>query len=93
MDHLKTHPLIGEIFETFVISECFMRFTHLGVSSLPLYFCRDPSQNEIDLLIYNGKFSFPIEIKSSQSFHSDFKKTIQKWLDLKQNPAVHGAIL
>ena len=91
-EHLKSHPLIGEIFETFMISECYKRFTNLGVTP-PLYFWRDQTQNEIDLLIYDGIKSFPIEIKLSQSFHSDFKKTIEQWMTLNQNPAKQGSIL
>lgn len=73
IDQLKTHPLLGNIFETFIISEGFKRFYNLGESP-PLYFWRDQSQNEIDLLIHYGTNSFPIEIKMSQTFHPDLKK-------------------
>lgn len=92
VDHLKTHPLLGSIFETFIISECFKRFHHLGEIP-PLYFWRDQTGNEIDLLINHGTLSFPLEIKLSQSFHSDFKKTIEKWLELENNPASKGSVI
>lgn len=92
IDHLKTHPLLGNIFETFLISECFKRFHSLGETP-PLYFWRDQTKNEIDLLIYNGQTAFPIEIKLSQSFHSDFKKIIEHWLDLKTNRAEKGFVV
>ena len=92
VDHLKTHPLMGQIFETFIISECYKRFNHLGEKP-PLYFWRDQTQNEIDLLIYDGQTGFPIEIKFSQSFHSDFKKTIEQWMTFDKNPAKKGAVI
>ncbi len=92
VDQLQVHPLLGAIFETFIVSECFKRFHNLGERP-PLYFWRDQSGNEIDLLIYDGQRAFPIEVKLSQSLHSDFKKNIEKWLELKNNPAQAGMIL
>ena len=92
LDHLKTHPLIGQIFETFIISECYKRFYNLGETP-HLYFWRDQTQNEIDLLIYDGRKSFPIEIKFSQVFHSDFKKIIEQWMTIENNPAKAGAVI
>ncbi len=92
IDHLKTHPLRGHIFETFIVSECYKRFCNLGEKP-PLYFWRDQTQNEIDLLIYNGRIGFPIEIKISQSFHSDFSKSIEQWLLLDKNPATKGLVI
>lgn len=92
IDHFKTHPLIGSIFETFVISECFKRFHNLG--AIPrLYFWRDQTKNEIDLLIYDGRTGFPIEIKCSYSFCSDFTKTIEHWLLLENNLAKQGSVI
>lgn len=92
IEHLKTHPLIGSIFETFIISECYKRFCNVGKKP-PLYFWRDQSSNEIDLLIYDGRKGFPIEIKLSQSFHPDYRKTISKWFDFDKNPAKEGLII
>ena len=92
VDHLKTHPLIGWIFETFIISECYKRFCNLGKSP-PLYFWKDQSSNEIDLLIYNGRECFPVEIKLSQSFHSDYRKIITRWFTYNKNPAKKGLVV
>jgi predicted AAA+ superfamily ATPase len=92
VEQLKSHPLRGSIFETFIVSDCFKRFYNLGEKP-PLYFWRDQSGNEIDLLIYNSLKGFPIEIKLSQSFHPDFMKSINQWLTLKNNPAQEGSIL
>jgi len=92
VDHLKTHPLMGWIFETFVVAECYKRFSNLGEEP-PLYFWRDHQQKEIDLLIYDGQKGYPIEIKFSQSFHSEYKKTIEGWLSLEHNSAQRGAVI
>jgi len=92
VEHLKTHPLLGSIFETFIVSECFKRCHNLAIVP-PLYFWRDQTGNEIDLLIYKGQSNFPVEIKLSQSFNSDFKKTIASWMNLPNNPAKTGEVI
>lgn len=92
IDQLKVHPLLGYIFETFIVSECFKRFHNIGERP-PLYFWNDQSQNEIDLLIDTGASCFPIEIKLSQSFNPDFKKTMMQWMQLKGNKAEKGLII
>lgn len=92
VEHLKTHPLLGSIFENFMISECFKRFYNLGEIP-PLYFWRDQSGNEVDLLIHDGLSSFPIEFKLSRSYHSDLKKGIERWLALEKNPAKSGFLV
>lgn len=88
VDQLKTHPLLGGIFENFMISECYKRFYNMAETP-PLYFWRDQSGNEIDLLIEN----FPIEFKLSQSFHSEFKKGIERWLEIETNQANSGLVI
>jgi uncharacterized protein len=92
LEHLKTHPLVGQIFETFIIGECFKRFSNLGKRP-PLYFWRDQAANEIDLLIYDGRKGYPIEIKLSQTFHSSYRKVIQRWLSYEKNPTQTGLII
>lgn len=89
---LKTHPLLGSIFETFLISECYKRFCNLSEKP-PLYFWRDQTGHEVDLVIYTGRYGFPIEIKISQSYHPDFAKSIERWLHLDKNPSKEGAVL
>ncbi len=92
MEHLTTHPLLGSIFETFMVSECFKRFYNIGETP-PLYFWRDQTGNEIDLLINSGRQNFPIEIKLSQTFQTDFRKGIDRWLQLDRNPAESGLVV
>lgn len=92
VEHLKSHPSLGSIFENFMVAECFKRFYNLGENP-SLYFWRDQTGNEVDLLIHEGVSIFPIEFKLSQSFHSDFKIGIEKWLSLDKNPAKSGLVV
>jgi predicted AAA+ superfamily ATPase len=89
---LKTHPLLGNIFETFIISEFYKRIHHIGELP-PIYFWRDKIGNEIDLLVDFGTKLFPIEIKSSRTFSTSFRENIRKWFDLKGNFQSEGLIL
>jgi uncharacterized protein len=89
---LKTHPLLGSIFETFIVGECFKRMYNIGETP-PLYFWRDQTGLEIDLIIDQGIKKVPIEIKLAQTWHSDFDRTIRKWLALKGNDAKQGLVL
>ncbi len=90
--HLRSHPLLGSIFETFIVNECFKRLSNMG--EIPsLYFWRDQTGNEIDLLINHALSSFPIEIKLSQTFQNDFKKSIERWLNLPENPSKKGMVI
>jgi len=89
---LKTHPLYGSVFENFIISNFFKRISH--IAEVPkLYFWRDQTGNEIDLLIDLGSKILPVEIKSSRTYNSDFKKNIVKWMELPGNNQKLGLVI
>jgi len=92
VEQLKTHPLLGMIFETFIVSEAYKRFYNLACIP-PLYFWRDQTGNEIDLLIDEGQLSFPIEIKLSQSYNTNLKKNIKYWMNLTNNLSKEGMVI
>lgn len=70
---LSNGAMAGAFFETFVVSEILKSFTNEGIEP-PLYFYRDSSGIEIDLLIENDGILYPVEIKSSCSVHKkDYK--------------------
>lgn len=58
-----------------------------------LYFWRDQSGSEIDLIIDNGHEGYPLEFKLSQTFIPDYRKAINSWLNLQENPAQTGAVV
>jgi predicted AAA+ superfamily ATPase len=90
--NLATHPLLGGIFETFIIGEIMKWYTHQGKEA-PLYFWRDRSGNEIDLVIDRGERLYPVEIKASQTISAGLFKNLKTWLALKGNKQTSGALV
>ena len=62
-EQLVLHASRGAIFESFVVGEYLKAFTHRGVRS-PLYFWRDRSGHEVDLVIDDGARLLPVEMKA-----------------------------
>lgn len=72
---LHTHPLRGALFENMVINEAIKNRFNQGKDA-NLYFYRDKSQKEVDLLQVKGYEFAAYEIKSSTTFNRDFMKGI-----------------
>lgn len=73
---LNTHPLRGSIFENLVVLEFYKYRYNQG--KLPnLYFYRDKSQTEVDLIEEKGAQLYAYEIKSAKSFTRDFVKNLK----------------
>jgi predicted AAA+ superfamily ATPase len=84
-DHLEFHPLRGAIFENMVVTEYVKQFTNQNIDP-PLYFWRDKTGREVDLIIdYEGKLT-PLEIKSGQTIRPEFLKGIAYWMKLAKVP-------
>lgn len=69
-DNLSSHPNIGMIFENFVIGEYAKSKTTQG-NPHGLYFYRDHSGKEVDLVIENSGIQL-VEIKLGKTFSSDW---------------------
>lgn len=80
-DDLRSHPLRGAIFETFVVSELRKLYLHHGVRP-PLYFWRDSNGREIDILVEVGGRRIPIEVKSGETVAGDFLTGLDRYLAL-----------
>ncbi len=91
-DELRSHPLWGNIFETFIISELYKRVYHTGEKP-PFCFWRDKTGNEIDLIIDMGSNLLPIEIKASKTYNPRLKSSIFSWLNLKGNTSEKGLVI
>ena len=84
-EQLQMHVARGMIFEGFIISEIIKLFYGKGKSA-SIYYWRDHTGNEIDLLIdYDGKL-MAFEIKSGQTITKDFIKGITKWKTISSSP-------
>jgi predicted AAA+ superfamily ATPase len=79
--HLISHPLFGALFESWVVAECLKARWHTG-SEPNLYFWRDRSGNEVDILVDQGTQALPIEIKAGQTIAADFLRPIKRWQEL-----------
>ncbi|MCB1758646.1 MAG: ATP-binding protein [Gammaproteobacteria bacterium] len=80
-EQTATHVQRGALFETWVISELLKARYNAGETS-NLYFWRDRSGHEVDLLIDHGTHLSPMEIKSGQTINKDYFKGLEFWRKL-----------
>lgn len=73
---LQRDPLIGQMFENLVVTECLKSRYNQGKNPNLYYFRTDKGQ-EIDLLFKQGSQLIPIEIKSAMTFNKKFAKGIK----------------
>jgi hypothetical protein len=77
----SAHPLRGEIFETYVLSELVKTFFNKAERG-ELYFWRDKTGHEIDFIIPKAGDLVTIEVKSGKTINSDYFKNIEYWQGL-----------
>lgn len=90
-DQLSTHAMRGSLFESMVVSEYLRERWNRGEVS-NLYFWRDSSGNEVDLLLDEAGILRPIEIKSGQTVAADMFKTLRKWQGISGSTAEAGLV-
>ena len=78
---LQTHPLRGAIFEGMVVTELIKKRTNAGLS-INLFYWRDKTGHEIDIIIDNAGKLTPIEIKSGKTINTEFFKNMDYWSNL-----------
>jgi len=76
--HMSIHSARGALFENLVISELLKLRYSQGLAA-NLYFWRNNTGEEVDVLVEQGDKLLPIEIKSGQTFNSDFLTGLNKW--------------
>jgi predicted AAA+ superfamily ATPase len=89
---LETHAARGALFESWVVSELYKKRLNTGLP-IDLYFWRDNTGNEVDLIIEKEKGLQPIEIKSGSTYASDWSQGLNKWQALAKNSSLEPAIL
>lgn len=71
-EQLALHPMRGNLFENMVINDFYKHFYNQGERA-ELYFYRDKSQREVDLLLSNPDGTLrAYEIKSGKTFRADY---------------------
>lgn len=87
---LANHPLRGALFENLMVVELLKGRLNRGLRS-NLFYWKDRTGNEIDVLLDQSAGTVPVEIKLSATFHPDFLKGIRYWQKL--NPKVKSNYL
>ncbi|MCF8426752.1 MAG: ATP-binding protein [Bacteroidia bacterium] len=78
---MSSYPLRGAIFETMVIGEFVKKRTNAALP-INLFYWRDLTGHEIDLIIDKGEVLLPVEIKSGKTTNKDFFKNLDYWCKL-----------
>lgn len=91
-DQLKKDPLYGNIFENWVVMEL-MKARYNKALDPRLYFYRDVSGKEVDLLYQKGSLLMPIEIKSYKTLSSSFLDGLKYFHEQALERADGGALV
>lgn len=89
---LVTHYMKGHIFETFVLAELYKSFAHRGETP-PLYFWRDKTGHEVDVVIDAGSKLIPLEIKSNETVNRSFFDGLKYYISLGSPVAETGVLI
>ena len=74
-EQLSTHPLRGSIFENLAVVEL-LKHRYNDDKTNNLYYYRENSGKEVDILQTEGNDLHLYEVKSSMTYNSDFKKNL-----------------
>jgi uncharacterized protein len=84
-EQLLTHPIKGNLFENLVVSEMVKQMYHAN-NPQDIYFWRDSSGHEIDLLIDMGAHLSIVEIKAGLTIMPEMFKTLEWFENTSQLP-------
>lgn len=89
---LETHAARGALFETYVITELLKQRFNAG-QPRDLYFWRDSTGNEVDVLIETAQGLQAVEIKSGSTFASDWTSSLKKWKQFAGDEAIQPSLV
>ena len=89
-EQLVQHPLKGNIFESFVVTDLLKHHYNRGLQPRFYYF-RENNNHEVDVLIENGQRLLAVEIKSSETVSPQLIKNLKWYQD--QNPKLTESYL
>lgn len=89
---LETHATRGALFESYVISELLKQRFNAG-QPRDLYFWRDSTGNEVDVLIETTQGLHAVEIKSGSTFVSDWTSGLRKWQQFAGDEAIQPSLV
>lgn len=74
-DHVATHPLRGALFENLIVTEMIKNRWN-AIKESHLYYYKDSSNTEVDIIEEVGSQTIAYEIKSSKTINSQFLKSL-----------------
>jgi predicted AAA+ superfamily ATPase len=77
-DHMAVHPARPALFETLIVNELLKQRFHAALNS-NLFFWRDNTGNEIDVLREQGPTLEAVEIKSGQTVQDEHFAGLRRW--------------
>lgn len=80
-EELVSHSMRGGVFETFVLAELLKAYLNRGIEP-QVYFWRDSTGHEVDLIVDRGSELVPVEVKSGETIAGDFFKGLEYWRSL-----------
>lgn len=87
---LSLHPFKGNLFENYILSEL-IKDRYNNNKAFDLYFWRDSTGNEMDIVLDKGTYLYPIEIKAGKTITADYFKNHQYWQKISGN--AEGSII
>jgi len=92
-EQLARGAMWGHIFESFVFAEILKSYYNDGIVKPPLFYYRDIDKNEIDLLILDGDYLYPVEIKTTSDPNKSMVKAFRLMNDIPTKKAGAGAVV
>lgn len=90
--HLMGHPLRGALFENLVINNTLKWIYNHGERN-ELYFYRDQSGREIDVIMERGGNLGALEIKAGKTFNTDFLKNIRYLKNILKEKLTYSGVI
>ena len=91
-EDVSNHFARGALFENMIIVETIKSYYNKGLEP-PVFFWRDSSGLEVDMIIDEGGVVYPIEIKSGKTFDNDFTKSIINFFEISKSGDNSGAVV
>ena len=88
---LAQHPSVGSIFESFVFSEFLKKNSNFELNT-NMYYWRDKTGREVDLLIEYGNHTEAYEMKFGQTISEDYFYNWEQYLKISKS-AIDGAVI
>ena len=92
-EQLTNGAMWGHIFESFVFAEVLKSYYNDGIVKPPLYYYRDTDKNEVDLIIADGDYLHPIEIKTTSDPTRSMVNAFQRLESIPTKTVGTGAVI